>query len=95
MADIIKESVYLMHSKASHYDIKMNIDYPSLQFLAEVDNRRLKRVFINVIMNAIDAMPGGGSLKIAAQKNEDYSKEILQNPLQWQIKISSVVHHQR
>ncbi len=72
IADIIKESVYLMHSKASHYHITMNIDYPSLQFLAEVDNRRLKRVFTNVIMNAIDAMPEGGSLKIAANKNEDY-----------------------
>ena len=71
MADILKESVYLISSKASHYKIQTDIDYSLLQFSAEVDTRRLKRVFINIMMNAIDAMPDGGSLHIIVNRNKD------------------------
>jgi two-component system, sporulation sensor kinase E len=40
-----------------------------------VDAERLKRVFINVIKNAIDAMPKGGSLTIKS-KEKDSNVEI-------------------
>lgn len=72
MADVIKESVHLISSKASQYNIEMIVDYSLLQFSAEVDSPRLKRVFINIMMNAIDAMPDGGSLYILANKNKKY-----------------------
>jgi PAS domain S-box-containing protein len=35
-----------------------------------VDVEKLKRVFINIIKNAIDAMPKGGNLTIKSQKND-------------------------
>jgi signal transduction histidine kinase len=38
----------------------------------EVDAERMKRVFINIIRNAFDAMPNGGMLKIRSQKMKDH-----------------------
>jgi len=37
----------------------------------EVDVERLKRVFINIIKNAIDAMPEGGRLTITTKESDD------------------------
>ena len=42
-------------------------DQPSL----EVDPDRMRRVFINLIQNAIDAMPQGGTLTISSKKSND------------------------
>jgi two-component system sporulation sensor kinase A len=41
-------------------------DQPTL----EVDPDRMKRVFINLIQNAIDAMPQGGTLTISSRKSD-------------------------
>ena len=37
----------------------------------EVDVDKLKRVFVNIIKNAVDAMPKGGTLTIASKKSGD------------------------
>lgn len=79
LADVIKEITYLMQNKTSYFNIKMEVDYPSLQIVAEIDERRLKRVFINIIMNAIDAMFDGGLLTIFASENDKYFEIIFKD----------------
>jgi signal transduction histidine kinase len=52
-------------------------EYPSVQVLLEVPDRielplirsRMERVFFNLIANALEAMPTGGKLRIAARKS--------------------------
>ena len=36
------------------------------------DMELLKQVFMNIILNAVQAMPGGGNLKIATDVNDEY-----------------------
>jgi signal transduction histidine kinase len=55
-------------------------EYPSVQVLLEVPDRielplirsRMQRVFFNLIANALEAMPTGGKLRIAARKSGSY-----------------------
>jgi signal transduction histidine kinase len=47
--------------------IEDDLDFPKLT----VDTALMKRVFINLITNALQAMPDGGDLKIAAKRMED------------------------
>jgi signal transduction histidine kinase len=39
--------------------------------ILKIDTKRMRRVFTNIIKNAIDAMPKGGNLKIRSERTED------------------------
>jgi len=58
----------------SHLEVPSNIhitnetqDRPILK----IDTKRMRRVFTNIIKNAIDAMPKGGELTIGSESTED------------------------
>ncbi len=64
VADLVKESVYFVKSQARRRKIELKIEYETLQFSLKWDRNRMKRVFLNLIMNAFDSMPKGGELII-------------------------------
>ena len=70
LIDIIKECLCLLSGRIDRCLINVEEDYSSNNIKTEIDINRLKRVFINIIMNAIDVMPNGGSLKIKIYKDE-------------------------
>ena len=70
LVSVLKETVYLMTSLASRHAVNINIAYQQLDFPVEVDVKRLKSAIINIIKNAIDAMPDGGDLTISGRKSE-------------------------
>jgi len=76
IADLIKECIYLFSRQAQANSVKIEIDYQSFYSLAEVDQRRLKRVFLNIILNAIEAMSNGGTLTIHLREFNDYMEII-------------------
>jgi signal transduction histidine kinase len=47
--------------------VNENIENTSVR----VDANKLQRVFVNLIKNAVDAMPQGGELEISSAKNEN------------------------
>ena len=47
-------------------EIQTNID-PSIEL--PLERARVERVFVNLISNALEAMPGGGAVKITAERN--------------------------
>jgi len=50
-------------------NVKVSVeDNPSLP-MVEVDSLMMKRVFTNLMLNGIQAMPGGGSLTVFAEEN--------------------------
>jgi signal transduction histidine kinase len=61
----------------SHVDFPKNvqlIDLTETTPTIKIDVDRMKRVFINLIKNAIDAMPNGGKLTITSEKANDKVK---------------------
>ncbi|MFH1338394.1 MAG: sensor histidine kinase, partial [Candidatus Omnitrophota bacterium] len=66
IAELIKDIHYLIEEKAAQSNIKIDLnikeDLPHIQG----NSQKLKQVFINLVTNAIDAMPGGGSLTLSA-----------------------------
>lgn len=43
------------------------------KILLDADEKRLHQVFLNLALNAFDAMPGGGNLKIESHKNAKFA----------------------
>jgi PAS domain S-box-containing protein len=70
IAKVIEETLLIV-SIPNNLEVSITIaeDFPQLN----ADFSMLKRVFINLIQNAVQAMPNGGSLKIAAYCKDNYA----------------------
>lgn len=68
LADIVKAAAELVAREADLQRVSISINIPqTLQ--VEVERERVERVFLNLINNALEAMPGGGSLHVAAESD--------------------------
>lgn len=69
--NLLLESVSLILSGSN---VKGSFDIPDSNFMIEADEGQISQVFNNIIINATQAMPSGGTLHISA------SNEILNSP---------------
>jgi signal transduction histidine kinase len=71
----ILEEVILLHVENSRQqNVSIKKQFSSAKTIANVDRDQMKQVFHNIIINALQAMPGGGSIKIqTCLKNMDTS----------------------
>jgi hypothetical protein len=49
----------------------ISLKLPEKEAKINVDPEKIKRVFVNIIKNAVDAMPGGGTLTIQSKESND------------------------
>jgi signal transduction histidine kinase len=62
--DIINEAVSLIHKQASKSSVNITTDLDSGIPLIPMDAEQLKQVILNLLLNAIQAMPDGGAVSI-------------------------------
>ena len=65
--DSLKEIISLIEHKLKAMSIKLEMNLAPVK-LIWAQGERLQQVFINIILNAIDAMPRGGTLRIQADQ---------------------------
>lgn len=66
LCDTLRRALNLMDGRANHARVVLSIDLPDQPILVEGDPEQLHQVFINLLLNAIESMPQGGSLNVAA-----------------------------
>ncbi|NIR51319.1 HAMP domain-containing protein [candidate division KSB1 bacterium] len=72
--DLLDE-VLMMHAAESlKKGVRIERDYVRSSVIANVDEAKLKQVFANLIINSIQAMPGGGKLIVGLKKSNGRSK---------------------
>ena len=64
---VVDEALALISVPANIQVINLTADKPTLK----VDVDRLRRVFVNIIKNSVEAMPEGGKLTIKSKENKD------------------------
>jgi len=67
LQDIIHEVVVLLNKKITSSEIDFRENYHKNLPRVFVDLNQIQQVFINLILNAVDAMPDGGELVISAR----------------------------
>ena len=71
VAPILKAVLDLMAANFAHHNIQLVLDVlpetPNLQF----DSDKLKQAFMNVVLNAMEAMPQGGVLRVSTFTEKD------------------------
>lgn len=70
LKDIIDNTLEIMREELINKKINLNYSRQNDNFLIEADPERLKQVFINLIINSINAMPQGGALVVTIEKTE-------------------------
>jgi PAS domain S-box-containing protein len=75
--DSLKESLLFSHHLVStDKSIKLKIDYTDQSLIVDGDTELLKQVWLNIILNSVQAMPEGGEISIFTRKAYDLKKNI-------------------
>ncbi|MBL4953651.1 ATP-binding protein [Neobacillus sp. OS1-32] len=69
--DIISYTISIMEQQAFAQNVKIETEMEEPLPLLDCDEKQLKQVFINLLKNAIEAMPEGGTIRITAQSLGD------------------------
>ena len=64
-AEVLQETLRLMKTDIENRRIAVSIECPDVLPRVSIDQQQIKQVYFNLIKNAIEAMPDGGTLKIA------------------------------
>ncbi|WP_342430396.1 ATP-binding protein [Neobacillus sp. FSL H8-0543] len=67
---IMKETLDLLSAQAVLYNVQFTANYESHLPYLYCEPNQLKKVFINIIKNAIEGMPEGGEITITLKKDE-------------------------
>ncbi|MGG4490730.1 ATP-binding protein [Metabacillus idriensis] len=67
MVSILEQVSVLIESNAILHNIQLKKSFPSEEIIVDCDENQLKQVFINLIKNAIEAMPNGGNIHISCR----------------------------
>lgn len=70
LKDIVYAAYEVYAGTAEAQSVAVRIDVPE-EIELPLERARMERVFLNLIDNALDAMPNGGQLRISAEQSED------------------------
>lgn len=70
LREIVDGAVQTLALKAEAQSVRILVDVQE-ELAVDLDRRRIERVMANLIGNALEAMPGGGEIKISAVRDGD------------------------
>ncbi|MBN1586803.1 MAG: hypothetical protein JW937_05165 [Candidatus Omnitrophica bacterium] len=73
---LLEETLDLVSNDLIKYGVKVRTNYNHETVSIQADPQQLKQVFLNLIQNAIQAMPGGGTLSLSAQPMENGGTQV-------------------
>ncbi|WP_161604719.1 sensor histidine kinase [Roseiconus nitratireducens] len=68
--DTLRKAVQLIEGRCESQKVRLSVDVPSTPLLVEGDASQIQQLLLNLTLNALDAMPGGGELRIVADRAE-------------------------
>lgn len=71
LAPILQSVLSLMEANLTHHQIELSVEIGSDLPIFHFDSDKIKQAFMNVVLNAMEAMPQGGTLTVSTlQQNE-------------------------
>lgn len=66
-AELVEKSLSLLEPLAAKSHIKLEVDLPAKLPAVAMDAQKMQQVLVNLLVNAFDAMPDGGTLRLHAE----------------------------
>lgn len=67
LRDLANETEQLVAGRALAQQVEMRTDLPQNPLLVDADKEQLRQVLLNLLLNALDAMPTGGQLSVTVR----------------------------
>ncbi|QDX93364.1 PAS domain-containing sensor histidine kinase [Brevibacillus laterosporus] len=68
VVDLIRNVMTLLESQALMHNVVFQFDFEDQQILITCEENQIKQVFINIMKNAMEAMPNGGIIQITVKQ---------------------------
>jgi signal transduction histidine kinase len=72
--DLLNRLLKLIEGRCESQRITLDVDYPASDLIVEGDAMQIQQVILNLCINAMDAMPSGGKLKLSVVKAEPQNR---------------------
>ncbi len=69
--ELVEDVLVFSYKRLQHGKVTARVEWEARSSIIEGNANQLKQVFLNVILNAVDAMSGGGELVVRGQTLED------------------------
>lgn len=77
LRDTLHRSLNLVHGRLSQDRIQVSAAICEAPLMVDGDPEQLNQVFVNVLLNSIEAMPDGGQLRVATRRTSENAAEII------------------
>lgn len=74
--DLLKDTLALIAGEAGKHHIETRTSWTSASIQLRADQRQLKQAFLNILLNAIEAMPQGGILSVETSRSSGHTPRI-------------------
>src|SRR5438876_8121136 len=68
LGDRIRRAVALIEGRARRQAVTLSVGLPAAPVLVEIDPEQIQQVLLNLLLNALDAMPGGGTIRLSVTR---------------------------
>lgn len=66
--DVLSKTIYMVKNQEKFHNIKFNINIEDAQFITQGETSQFQQIFLNMLINAADAMNERGTITIATRK---------------------------
>jgi signal transduction histidine kinase len=64
LREVVRQALEPVHARIKQQQVLLTLKLPERPVIAQVDRNQLATVLVNLVINALDAMPGGGKLEM-------------------------------
>ncbi|MBL8965347.1 MAG: histidine kinase, partial [Phycisphaerae bacterium] len=68
---VVEQAAYLVSGRAEQRGVRVECDVPGQPVVIEADMVQVRQVLLNLLLNALDATPEGGTVRIEILPRED------------------------
>jgi two-component system sensor histidine kinase HydH len=69
--ETVERAMHLIEGRAQRQTVVTELELGEVALLIDGDPQQLQQVFLNLMINAVEAMPGGGELRVVCKKCPD------------------------